>query len=120
MDVLLPDSLGGPPSLCSVNHMVMCLCVLGFCGDGHSYARINLMAMASSKPPGSLIDGGANICLTGDLGLLTDVVAIPPMLISVALQGEITIDDCCTARGKIPLLDRNLFWGLKKCKKKDS
>ncbi len=68
--------------------------------------------MASSKPPGSLIAGGANICLTGDLGLLTDVITIPPMPISVALQGEIRIDDCCTAHGKIPLQleDGLMYW----------
>jgi hypothetical protein len=67
--------------------------------------------MASSESPGSLIDGGANICLTGDLGLQTDVVAIPPMPISVALQGETTVNDCCTAHGKIPLqLDDSLIY----------
>jgi hypothetical protein len=112
MDVLLPDSLRGPPSLRSVTRVVTCPHVLGFCGDGCSYACINLMALASSKSPGSLIDGGANICLTGDLGLLTDVIAIPPMPILVALQGEITIDDCCTAHGTIPLSldDGSIYW----------
>jgi hypothetical protein len=85
MDVLLPDSLRGPPSLHSVTHAVTCPRVLGFCGDGCLYARINLTALASSKSPGSLIDGRANICLMGDLGLLTDVVPIPPMPILVAL-----------------------------------
>jgi hypothetical protein len=112
MDVLLPDSLRGPPSLRSVTQVVTCPRVLGFCGDGHLYACINLTALASSKSPGSLINGGANICLTEDLGLLTDVVAIPPMPILVALQGEITIDDCCTASGTIPLLldDGSIYW----------
>jgi hypothetical protein len=111
MDVLLSESLWGPPSLHSVNHVVTCLYVLGFCRDGCSYACINLMVMVLTKPPGSLINSRANICLTGDLGLLTDVVVIPPMPISVALQGEITIDDCCTARGKIPLqLDDGLIY----------
>jgi hypothetical protein len=111
MNVLLPDSLRGPPSSRSVTRVVMCLRVLGFCGDGCLYACIYLTAMASSKPPGSLINGGADICLTGDLGLLTDVVTIPPMPISVAPQGKITIDDCCTARGKIPLqLDDGLIY----------
>jgi hypothetical protein len=34
------------------------------------------------------------------------------MPISVALQSEITIDDCCTARGKIPfqLDDDLIYW----------
>ena len=84
MDILLPDSFRGPPSSRSVTRVVMCPCVLGFCGNGRLYARINLTALASSKSPGSLIDGRANICLMGDLGLLTDVVPIPPMPILVA------------------------------------
>ncbi len=103
MDALLPDSFRGPPSSGSVNRVVTCPRVLGFCGDSRSYAHIKLTTMASSQPPGTLIDGRANICLMGDLALLTDVVAIPPMPISIALQGETTIDDCCTARGKFPL-----------------
>ena len=111
MCALLPDSLRGPPRSGSVNHVITCPRVLSFCGDGQSYASINLTAMASSQPPGCLIDGGANICLTGDLCLLTDVVAITPIPISVALQGVTTIDDCCTVRGKIPLqLDDGLIY----------
>jgi hypothetical protein len=111
MRTLLPDSLWGPPSFCSVNRVVTCLHVLGFRGDGCSYAPINLTGMATSESPGSLIDGGANICFTGDLDLMFDVVEIPPLPISVALQGEITKDDCCTARGKIPLqLDDGLIY----------
>jgi hypothetical protein len=112
IDILLLDSLRGPPSSRSVTPVVTCPRVLGFCGDGCLYARINLTALASSKSLGSLIDGGANICLTGDLGLLTDVIMISPMPILIALQGEITIDDCCTARGMIPLSldDSSIYW----------
>jgi hypothetical protein len=52
----------------------------------------------------SLMDGGANICITGILGLLVDVVTIPPIPISVATKtGSISVDDCCTKRGLIPL-----------------
>jgi hypothetical protein len=68
--------------------------------------------MVTTKFSSSLIDCGANICLTGDLDLLVDVVEIPPLPISVTLQGEITTGDCCTACGKIPLqLDDGLvYW----------
>jgi hypothetical protein len=67
--------------------------------------------MATSESPGSLINGGANICLTGDLDVLFDVLEIPPLPVSVALQGEITTDNCCTACGKIPLqLDDGLIY----------
>jgi hypothetical protein len=45
----------------------------------------------------SLIDGGVNICLTGDLNLLVNVVDIAPLPISVAVSGEdITLDNSCT------------------------
>jgi hypothetical protein len=64
MCALLPDSLWGPPCSGSVNRVITCPCVLGFCKDGQSYACINLTGMVSSQPPGCLIDGGANICLT--------------------------------------------------------
>jgi len=52
----------------------------------------------------SLMDGGANICLTGVLDLLVDVVSIAPLPISVATKlGDISMDDCCTKKGLIPL-----------------
>jgi hypothetical protein len=35
-NVILPDSLRGPLSVCSVNRVVTCPRVLGFCGDGSS------------------------------------------------------------------------------------
>ena len=57
---------------------------------------------ASDNP--SLMYGGANICITGMLGLLVDVVSIPPIPISIATtSGPISIDDCCTKQGLIPL-----------------
>jgi hypothetical protein len=48
----------------------------------------------------SLMDGGANICITGILGLLLDIVSIPPLPISVATtSGSFLLDDCCTNQG---------------------
>jgi hypothetical protein len=50
------------------------------------------------------MDGGTNICITGILGLVFDVVSIPPIPISIATTlGSISIDSCCTKRGLIPL-----------------
>ena len=44
----------------------------------------------------SLIDAGANICITGLLNLLVKVVTITPLPISVATKkGGISLDDCC-------------------------
>ena len=61
------------------------------------------------------MDGGANICITGDVLNLVSVVDIPPMPIDVALAGsEISLDDCCTKRGFIPLQcsDGSVYWQL--------
>ena len=61
------------------------------------------------------MDGGANICLTGDLTSLVSVVDIPPMPITVAVAGsEVTLDDCCTRQGFIPLVctDGSIYWQL--------
>ena len=63
----------------------------------------------------SLMDVGVNICLTGDLGILADAVDIPPLLITVALNGNgSSVDDCCTKRGFIPLAlsDGTIHWQL--------
>ena len=52
----------------------------------------------------SMVDGGVNTCLTGTLSLLVDTISIPPIPISVAVEGARTsIADCCTTRGFLPL-----------------
>jgi hypothetical protein len=86
--------------------------MLGFRGDSSSYARMVKTAAVSVGTPPSLINGGANICITGDINLLVDVVNIPPLPISVALHGELTLDDCCTARGMLPIQldDGSVYW----------
>jgi hypothetical protein len=109
---LLTDSFLAPCSFGSVHRVVTCHRVLGFWGNGRSYARINLTAMSTAAPPGHLIDGGANICITGDIDSLFDVVEIPPLPISVAVEGDLLINDCCTARGWTPLQldDGSIYW----------
>ncbi len=71
-----------------------------------------MTALAPPATPGWLIDGGANICLTGDLDSLFDVVTIPPLAISVAVEGTSSIDDCCTAPGLTPIQldDGSIYW----------
>jgi hypothetical protein len=48
----------------------------------------------------------------GDLDSLFDVVAIPLLSISVAVEGTSSIDDCCTARGLTPIQldDGSIYW----------
>ncbi len=60
-----------------------------------------------------LIDGGSNICVTGDANLLVDSVDIPPVTISVALEGgPSSFDDTITKRGLLPLtvLDGTMYF----------
>jgi hypothetical protein len=89
----------------SVTQVVGLPQVCGLMGDNASSARVMCTAIlmdASDNP--SLMDGGANICITGILGLLVDVVSIPPISISIATTlGSISINNCCTKRGLIPL-----------------
>ncbi len=74
-------------------------------GDEGSYVKV--MRTAGHLDPRdhpSLMDGGANICITGILGLLVDVETIPPLPILVAtISGSFSMDDCCTKKGLIPL-----------------
>ncbi len=60
----------------------------------------------------SLIDGGANICLTNNLNLLVDAINIQPLPITVALDNKVTLNDCCTKQGFIPLTlaDGSIHW----------
>jgi hypothetical protein len=89
----------------SVTRVVGLPRVFGLKGDEQSYAKVTRAAIpmdAIDNP--SLMDGGANICITGVLSLLVDVETIPPLPISVATKsGSISLDDCCTKRGLIPL-----------------
>jgi hypothetical protein len=51
-----------------------------------------------------MIDNGSNVCITGDLGSLLDVVNIEPITILVALEGSFKLyDDCITKRGLLPM-----------------
>jgi hypothetical protein len=57
-----------------------------------------------SNVAGNLIDGGSNVCVTGDLNTLLDVTDITPIDISVALDGApSSIDDKITKQGLLPL-----------------
>jgi hypothetical protein len=57
-----------------------------------------------SDTAGTLIDGGSNVCATGDLNTLLDVTDITPIDISVAIDGvPSSIDDKITKQGLLPL-----------------
>ena len=55
-----------------------------------------------------MIDGDSNVCVTGDLTALLDVVDIPPVAISAALEGTpASFDNCITKRCLLPLTISN-------------
>ncbi len=82
-----------PPSVSdSVIRVVGCPRVLGLQQDSQSSVIV-----CQSDKPSLLIDGGVNICVTGNLSILVGVVDIPPLPIMVAIKDkESSIDDCCT------------------------
>jgi hypothetical protein len=51
-----------------------------------------------------MVDSGSNVCITGNLGGLLDVVDIKPTTISFMLEGApASYDDCITKQGLLPL-----------------
>jgi hypothetical protein len=80
---------------------------------GITGADSTAITVIPTETSGPLIDGGSNICVTGDSQLLLDLVAIPPIAISVALDGTpSTFDDTITKRGLLPLtlLDGSTYY----------
>ena len=74
---------------------------------------ITIMGMTSAAthprthPPTSMADSGANVCITSDISLLTDIVDIPPISLGVAVRSDDSTMAMCTQQGflHIPLLD---------------
>jgi hypothetical protein len=100
------DSQDIYPPLASVIRVVVTPRVFGIKDDCCSSVRVN---------DWSLMDDGTNICLTGNLDILADAVDIPPLPITVALNGSGSlVDDCCTKQGYIPLAlsDGTMHWQL--------
>ncbi len=104
-DDLIPHRL----PMDSVTRVIGLPQVFDLCGDEASYApitaRVNSTVAGSalgSTP--SMMDGGANICVTGLLELLVDVETIPPLHISVTTKtAKFSLDSCCTKKGLLPL-----------------
>ena len=69
----------------SVTCVITNPCVCGLNGDSSSW--VQTLPTGTGHRFSSMVDGGANICLTGTLSLLVDTISIPPMPISVAVEG---------------------------------
>lgn len=95
----LPDI---PSTMDSVTRIITSPRVCGLNGDARS--RVQRASAGGDQRFSSMVDGGANICLTGTLSLLVDTIPISPMPISVAVEGTgASTADCCTKRGLLPL-----------------
>ena len=71
----LPDL---PSIMDSVTHVVCSPRVCGVHGDSSSIKLHNNMLKAQK-----MVDGGSNVCVTGDIGLLLDVIDVEPFAISI-------------------------------------
>lgn len=102
MESLLAE-LPQMPTLCdSVTRVVHRTRVFGLY-DNSDAGSVVKIRRCTSKGDG-LIDGGSNICLTNRVDILVDVVDIPPLPISVAVDGAAADEDlCCTKKGLLPL-----------------
>jgi hypothetical protein len=97
----------------SVTHAVCEPRICGLWGNSNSTVTIRPAA-----PPthGSMVDRGSNVCVTGDLGILLDVIDIAPIPISVAIEGvPSTSTDCITKRGLLPLTVANGSYYYQPC-----
>ena len=86
-DFNVTDGLPCDTLMDSVTHVVGLPRVCGLALESDlvvSVSRASTSVVAEDSP--SLMDGGANICLTGILDLLVDVVPIAPLPISVATK----------------------------------
>jgi hypothetical protein len=83
--------LPAPPLVSdSIVRVVGCPHILGLQQNSQSSVKIR-----PSNTPSLLIDGGTNICVTGNLSILVGVVDIPPLPITVAIKdSKISIDNC--------------------------
>jgi hypothetical protein len=104
-DFNVTDGMPLPLLGCSVSKVVGLPQVCGLAHDDNIVIKVlQTAANYNDVDIRSLIDGGANICIMGLLDLLVEVVSIPPLSISVAtMTGGISVDDCCTKKGLLPL-----------------
>ena len=79
-------------------HISCCPRVCNIQGDSTTIHRTT-----DPDPQRKLVDSGANICITNDLGILVDITDVAPFSISVATEGDVADDSHCTKKGLLPL-----------------
>jgi hypothetical protein len=74
-----------------------CTCVIGI-------SCLNSVWTHADPSTSSLMDGGANICITNDISNLMDAVPVPPFLLSVTTKSaKPTLGERCTVWGLLAL-----------------
>jgi hypothetical protein len=102
MESIMAQMSEAPSILDSVTHVVCSPRVCGVRGDDGP--SVQIMRVTESTANGNLIDGGSNVCITGDLNILLNVVDIMPIDILVALNRKLSsLDDKISKRGLLPL-----------------
>jgi hypothetical protein len=106
----LPDI---PSTMDSVMRVFGTPRVCGLVGDSQSTVWVTLLAALLHFS--SVVDGGMNICLTGNTSLLVDVVDLLPLPVLVADEGDgMSMADCCTKPGLLPLKLENGRYTIKR------
>ncbi len=97
-----PETKTTPPALAPdcVTHVV---CTPRVCGL-HAGDKSSITICRVNTSNNRMVNGGSNVCVTGDLSSLVDVVDIDPIPILVALEGSSSsYNNCLTKRGFLPL-----------------
>ncbi len=85
----------------SITHVVCAPRIYGLRGNTTSSVQL----FNNTTPHDKMIDGGLNVCITGNLGAVLDDLNIDPVAILVALEGAPSLfDNCITKQGLLPLL----------------
>jgi hypothetical protein len=101
LDELLADLPDSPSTMDSVTHIVGIPRVCGLSGDVSTTVTVKQTGVRNYL---TLVDMGANICIVGSLDSLVDMVVIPPLPISVVVHvAGVSLNDCCSHRGLLPL-----------------
>ena len=89
----------------SIKHSTSQLQICGVFDDNttHHMTTSQPNKQLANKPLGQLVDSGANINITNNLNLLSDVWIITPFNISVAINNAHTSSGLCTHRGMLQL-----------------
>ncbi len=91
------------PLISIPNSVTDVMCTPRVCGlRGNAKSSVTICAVKSGHD--RMVDGGSNVCVTGDIGSLLDVIDINPIPILVAIEGSASSsDNRITKQGVLPL-----------------